>query len=98
MACLIAHTTRETIIRLPPELAEDDFNVIESGFESAVDRCNHVVIIDFAETHHVNASLVALMGMLRLRARRIGVAVEVRNLSEDLGDHLTTPALPDPCC
>ncbi len=91
MTCLIAHTARETIIQLPPELAEDDLETIESGFERAVDRGTPVVIVDCSETHHVSAQLVALLGLLRLQARRAGMTVELRHLREELGGRLRTP-------
>jgi anti-anti-sigma regulatory factor len=83
MTCLVAHTFSETIIQLSDFPDEDEFEAIEGGFESALDRRTAKVIIDLTDMRQVDASLAALLGLLRLQARRAGISLELRNLAED---------------
>lgn len=89
MTCLVAHTFSETIIQLSDFPDEDEFAAIEGGFESALDRKTAKVIIDLTDMRQVDASLVALLGLLRLQARRAGISLELRNPSRDTCWQLT---------
>lgn len=85
MACKIAHDGGGTTIHLVGHLDDRDFEVIENGFELALDRRDPAVVFDFSDLERVTTSVIALMGVLRLQARRAGTIIELRNLTTDLG-------------
>ena len=84
MACTVAHDNGRTVIHLTGHLDERDFNDIESGFEQALDRRDPAVVFDFAALDRITTSMMALMGVLRLQARRAGTTIELRNLAPEL--------------
>lgn len=88
MTCLVAHTVNETIIQLSDLPDDDEFEAIEDGFESALDRKTAKVIVDLVGMIQINETLVALLGLLRLQARRAGIMLELRNVSENARQQL----------
>ncbi|BAE52337.1 STAS domain-containing protein [Paramagnetospirillum magneticum] len=81
MACEVVHEDAKTVFRLVGQLDDLDFDRIEVGFETVIEQPDAVVIFDFAELETLSASLLALLGMLRLHACRVGAQLELRHLN-----------------
>ncbi|MBI3445462.1 MAG: hypothetical protein HY055_08875 [Magnetospirillum sp.] len=89
MTCIVAQENASTVFRLVGQLDDQDFDRIESGFDQVVDCPNAVVIFDFAGLERISASIVALVGVLRLQAYRVGTKVELRNISREFSEFLS---------
>ena len=85
MTCTVAHDDNRTTIYLVGLLDDYDFDVIENGFELALDRRHPAVVFDFLELERVTALVIALMGVLRLQAYRAGTSIELRNMKPEMG-------------
>lgn len=83
MGCIVENERDGTVFRLVGSLDDSDFEHIESDFEAVIGDPEAVVIFDFGELEVLSASLVALMGLLRLHAMQAGAAMKLRNLRSE---------------
>ena len=88
MTCIVVQEDAGTVFRLMGQLDDQDFDRIESGFDKVIVNPNAVVVFDFADLERISASIVALVGVLRLQACRVGAQMELRNLSPEFSSYL----------
>ncbi|CAA7615812.1 hypothetical protein MCP1_170058 [Candidatus Terasakiella magnetica] len=67
-------------LRLSGRLEETDYDWIASNVEQAFASHQSPVVLDCGGLDQVTEALAALMGTLRLQARRFGTKLELRNL------------------
>ncbi|ARJ64481.1 hypothetical protein WV31_01615 [Magnetospirillum sp. ME-1] len=84
MGCIVVQEDAKAVFRLVGPLDDLDFDQIEIQFETIIERPDAVVIFDFAELQSLSASLVALLGLLRLHASMAGAQLELRHLRPEV--------------
>jgi anti-anti-sigma regulatory factor len=91
MGCVVVNEGEGTVFRLVGALDDEDFEHIESGFRQIAADPENPVIFDFGELEQLSASLVALMGLLRLQATRAGISMKLRNLRTETAENAAFP-------
>ncbi|OAN42946.1 hypothetical protein A6A04_09580 [Paramagnetospirillum marisnigri] len=83
MACDFGHDRDGTVIHLLGSINEQDLDVIQHHFDQAAGQGDTAVILDFSRIRQFPPSLPAMVGALRLQARRLGISVELRQFPFD---------------